>query len=76
MIKEVRIFQTGISILYIRSGENDMSKIMISQSIMWASAIIVNALDSDIGWLLLALLATMALGSLKTILKSQFNQSG
>ena len=76
MIKEVRIFQTGISILYIRSGENDMSNIMISQSIMWASAIIVNALDSDIGWLLLALLATMALGSLKTILKSQFNQSG
>ena len=76
MIKEVRIFQTGISILYIRSGENDMSKIMISQSIMWASAIIVNALDSDIGWLLLALLATMALGSLRTILKSQFNQSG
>ena len=53
-----------------------MSKIMISQSIMWALAIIVNALDSDIGWLLLALLATMALGSLKTILKSQFNQSG
>ena len=64
------------SILHIRSRGNDMSKIMISQSIMWAAAIIVNALDSEIGWLLLALLATTALGSLNTILKSQFNQSG
>ncbi len=52
-----------------------MSKIMISQAIMWAAAIIVNALDSEMGWLLLVLLATMALGSLNTILKSQFNQS-
>ena len=49
----------------MRSGENDMSKIMISQPIMWAAAIIVTALDSELGWLWITVLATMALGALK-----------
>ncbi len=42
-----------------------MSKIMISQPIMWAAAIIVTALDSELGWLWITVLATMALGALK-----------
>jgi hypothetical protein len=42
-----------------------MSKIMISQSIMWAAAIIVTAISDELGWLWLTILAVMALGALK-----------
>ncbi|MEO2158226.1 MAG: hypothetical protein ABGX31_02700 [bacterium] len=42
-----------------------MSKIMISQSIMWAAAIIVTALSSEFGSLWVTISATMALGALK-----------
>ena len=44
-----------------------MSKIIITQSILWAVAIISNALvaSSEQGWLLLTVLATIALGTLK-----------
>ena len=44
-----------------------MAKIIITQSILWAAAIISNALvaSSEQGWLLLTVLATIALGTLK-----------
>ena len=44
-----------------------MKKIMITQSILWAAAIITIALvaPSESGWLLLTVLATIALGTLK-----------
>ena len=44
-----------------------MKKIMIPQSILWAAAIITIALvaPSESGWLLLTVLATIALGTLK-----------
>jgi hypothetical protein len=44
-----------------------MKKIMITQSIMWAAAIITIAIvaPSESGWLLLTVLATIALGSLR-----------
>ena len=43
-----------------------MAKIIITQSILWAAAIIAIALvaPSKSGWLLLTVLATIALGSL------------
>ena len=49
-----------------------MKKIMITQSILWASAIIVIALvaPSESGLLLLAVLATIALGTLKNGIES------
>ena len=42
-----------------------MSKIMISQSVMWAAAIIVTAKSDELGWLWLTILAVMALGALR-----------
>ena len=44
-----------------------MKKIMITQSILWAAAIITIAIvaPSESGWLLLTVLATIALGTLK-----------
>jgi hypothetical protein len=44
-----------------------MAKIMIRQSILWAAAIISTALvaPSESGWLLLTVLATISLGTLK-----------
>ena len=44
-----------------------MKKIMITQSILWAAAIITIAIvaPSESGWLLLTVLATIALGSLR-----------
>ena len=50
-----------------RKKEINMSKIIITQSILWAAAIISNALvaSSEQGWLLLTVLATIALGTLK-----------
>ena len=53
-----------------------MSKTMISQALMWAAAIIVNSLDTELGWLWLTVLATMALGALNMSLKGYPNQSG
>ena len=49
-----------------------MKKIMITQSILWASAIIAIALvaPSKSGWLLLTVLATIALGTLKKGIES------
>jgi hypothetical protein len=49
-----------------------MKKIMITQSIMWAAAIITIALvaPSESGWLLLTVLATIALGTLKKGIES------
>ena len=49
-----------------------MRKIMITQSIMWAAAIITIALvaPSESGWLLLTVLATIALGTLKKGIES------
>ena len=49
-----------------------MKKIMITQSILWAAAIITNALVAPIesGWLLLTVLATIALGTLKKGIES------
>ena len=49
-----------------------MKKIMITQSILWASAIIAIALvaPSESGSLLLAVLATIALGTLKNGIES------
>ena len=46
-----------------------MSKIMISQSILWAAAIIVTAISDESGWLWLTVLAVMALGTLKNLVK-------
>ena len=46
-----------------------MSRIMISQSIMWAAAIIVTAISDELGWLWLTVLAVMALGTLKNLVK-------
>jgi len=45
---------------------------MITQSIMWAAAIITIALvaPSESGWLLLTVLATIALGTLKKGIES------
>jgi hypothetical protein len=47
---------------------------MITQSIMWAAAIITTALvapsPSESGWLLLTVLATIALGTLKKGIES------
>ncbi len=49
-----------------------MKKIMITQSILWAAAIITTALvaPSESGWLLLTVLATIALGTLKKGIES------
>ena len=49
-----------------------MKKIMITQSILWAAAIITIALvaPSESGWLLLTVLATIALGTLKKRIES------
>ena len=49
-----------------------MKKIMITQSILWAAAIITIALvaPSESGWLLLTILATIALGTLKKGIES------
>jgi len=49
-----------------------MKKIMITQSILWAAAIITIALvaPSESGWLLLTVLATIALGILKKGIES------
>jgi len=48
-----------------------MSKIIMTQSVLWAAAIISTALvaPSDSGWLWLSVLATVSLGILKTELK-------
>ena len=49
-----------------------MKKIMIPRSILWAAAIITIALvaPSESGWLLLTVLATIALGTLKKGIES------
>ena len=49
-----------------------MKKIMITQSILWAAAIITIAIvaPSESGWLLLTVLATIALGTLKKGIES------
>ena len=49
-----------------------MAKIIITQSILWASAIIAIAIvaPSESGWLLLTVLATIALGTLKEGIES------
>tara|TARA_B110000114_G_scaffold9780_1_gene9749 strand:+ start:367 stop:537 length:171 start_codon:yes stop_codon:yes gene_type:complete len=49
-----------------------MAKIMITQSILWAAAIISTALvaPSDSGWLLLSVLATISIGTLKNGINS------
>ena len=49
-----------------------MAKIIITQSILWAAAIITIALvaPSESGWLLLTVLATIALGTLKKGIES------
>ena len=49
-----------------------MAKIIITQSILWAAAIICIALIalSDSGWLLLAVLATISIGTLKNGINS------
>ena len=49
-----------------------MNKIMITQSILWAAAIITIAIvaPSESGWLLLTVLATIALGTLKKGIES------
>ena len=56
-----------------------MKKIMITQSILWAAAIITTAAvaSSEAGWLMLTLLATIALGSLRREIKKRkrLNQS-
>ena len=46
-----------------------MSRIMISQSILWAAAIIVTAISDESAWLWLTVLAVMALGTLKNLVK-------
>jgi len=49
-----------------------MAKIITIQSILWATAIISNALvaPSKSGWLLLTVLAVIALGTLKNGIES------
>ena len=49
-----------------------MAKIIITQSILWAAAIITIALvaPSESGWLLLTVLASIALGTLKKGIES------
>ena len=50
----------------------NIAKIIITQSILWAAAIIAIALvaPSKSGWLLLTVLATIALGTLKEGIES------
>ena len=49
-----------------------MRKILITQAILWAAAIISSSLvaPSELGWLLLTVLAVIALGSLKKEINS------
>ena len=60
-----------LTIEWKQKGEINMKKIMITQSILWAAAIITIALvaPSESGWLLLTILATIALGALTYKLK-------
>ena len=53
-----------------------MAKIIITQSILWAAAIISTALvaPSESGWLLLAVLATISIGTLKNGINSIKNE--
>jgi len=45
-----------------------MSKLMISQALLWAAAILVSAISGSDSWWLIAILATVALGNLKNTL--------
>jgi len=49
-----------------------MAKIIITQSILWAAAIISTALvaPGESGWLLLSVLATISIGTLKNGINS------
>ena len=53
-----------------------MAKIIITQSILWAAAIISTALvaHSESGWLLLAVLATISIGTLENGINSIKNE--
>tara|TARA_B110000977_G_scaffold199315_1_gene286348 strand:+ start:816 stop:986 length:171 start_codon:yes stop_codon:yes gene_type:complete len=52
-----------------------MAKIIITQSILWAAAIISTALlaPSESGWLPLTVLATISIGTLKNGIKALKN---
>ncbi len=45
-----------------------MSKLMISQALLWAAAILVSAISGSDSWWLIPILATVALGNLKNAL--------
>ncbi len=45
-----------------------MSKLMISQAILWAAAILVSAISASDSWWLIPILAAVALGNLKNAL--------
>jgi hypothetical protein len=55
-----------------------MQKILITQAILWAAAIIATTLvaPSENGWLILTLLATGALGTLKSGIESIETKNG
>ena len=45
-----------------------MSKLMISQALLWATAILASAISPSDSWWLTPILATVALGNLKNAL--------
>ncbi|MCX2972310.1 hypothetical protein EYC87_01750 [Halieaceae bacterium IMCC8485] len=57
----------GFSGVGIIKGIINVKKIIITQSILWAAAIISTAIvaPSEFGWLILAVLATTSIGTLR-----------
>ena len=51
-----------------------MKKIMITQSILWATAILLAAINTSDSWWLLPVLATIGLGSLRREINKIKNQ--
>ena len=55
-----------------KKGKINMSKIIVTQSVLWATAILISSSES--AWLFLAVLATLALGTLKKGIESLGDQ--
>ena len=57
-----------------KKGKINMSKIIVTQSVLWATAILISSSESESAWLFLAVLATLALGTLKKGIESLGDQ--